>query len=615
MTGLYLAGLVAEHLALTLLPIAAGVLVAVSCGIRDRVVLLLIGLGTLGVLGAATFWVYLSSPRVGRWFAVAALVGCGLALGWSVLRCRSRLGAAIDVLRPLGAPTLFYAAQVGFMTMIGYLRGGMAEDNLAGRNRYMAGLPRDNELPLLFARQLQSSVRPLPKYLVPQWQASDRPPLQTGVYLLEQSVLGFDHFMHYQVIGIALQSLWVFGVWAFMAKTRLPGRVTALALAVIAFSGFTFVNTFFVWPKLFPAAYLMLVAAAVLSKDFARYRRSAVASTAIGVGVGCAMFGHPGSLFVILGLTIALLLARVWPSLKLLVAGGGAAALLYGPWIWFGSVYQPPGNFLIKWQLANARNFRNPTPLTEYLINAYKRAGPHEVLSNKLSNLATPFRDTLRYPGEVLAALRDSLAGAPDARVTRYQVIVSEFHYLIPALSLMALGPVLLLVQWLRLRLRPNGEPRPEYLRIGLLGIVCLLVNYLIWAMILFGPGTTTNVQGSYFMELCGFALGVVGWYTFAPRLCIALVAGQSVFALWLYGVATPQIALHVPPPGAISKSAALGAAAAFVLAMGALYLIWVGRADDGEPSDAEGASDDGATPDRSASRRITEADAEVVSA
>ncbi|MDT4957838.1 MAG: hypothetical protein QOD31_1637, partial [Pseudonocardiales bacterium] len=64
------------------------------------------------------------------------------------------------------------------------------------------------------------------------------------------------------------------------------------------------------------------------------------------------------------------------------------------------------------------------------------------------------------------------------------------------------------------------------------------------------------------------------------------------------------------PPPGPISSSAALGAAAAFAVAMGALYLIWVGRADEGEPSD-----DDGATPARSASRRITEADAEVVSA
>jgi len=43
------------HLALTLLPIVAGVFVAVSCGIRDRVFLLLIGTGVLGVLGAATF--------------------------------------------------------------------------------------------------------------------------------------------------------------------------------------------------------------------------------------------------------------------------------------------------------------------------------------------------------------------------------------------------------------------------------------------------------------------------------------------------------------------------------------------------------------------------------
>jgi hypothetical protein len=489
----------------------------------------------------------------------------------------------------------------------------MAENDMAGRSRYMVALPQDNKLPLLFARQLQSNVRPLPHYLVPQWQASDRPPLQTGVYLFEQSVLGHDTFMHYQVVGITLQSLWVFGVWAFMVNTRLPAGATALALAVVAFSGFTFENTFFVWPKLFPAAYLMLVAAAVLGQNFVRYRHSAVASTAIGVGVGCAMLGHPGSLLVVAGLAITLVVARVWPSLKLLVAGGGAAALLYGPWIWFGSVYQPPGDFLIKWQMANARNFRDPRSLSETVVAAYQRAGPRQVVSNKLQNLTRPFHDTLRHPGDMLAALRDSLTGSPGASAARYHVVVSEFDFLIPALGFMALGPILLLVKWIWLRLRPDDEPRPEYLRIGLLGIVCLLANYLVWAAVLFGPGTTSNVQGSYFLELFGFAVGVVGWYTFAPRLCIALVAVQSVFALWLYGLTPPKIAplkSHVPPPGPISSSAALGAAAAFAVAMGALYLIWVGRADEGEPSD-----DDGATPDRSASRRITEADAEVVSA
>jgi len=613
MTGLYLSGLVALHLALTLLPIVAGVFVAVSCGIRDRVLLLLIGMGVLGVLGAATFWAYLYSPHAGRWFAVAAVVGCGLALGWSVVRSRSRFGSSIDVLRPLAAPTLFFAAQVGFMTMMGYLRGGMALNDMAGRSRYMVALPQDSKLPLLLARQLQSPVRPLPHYLVPQWQASDRPPLQTGVYLFEQSVLGHDQFMHYQVVGIALQSLWVFGVWAFMVNTRLPGRATALALAVVAYAGFTFENTFFVWPKLFPAAYLMLVAAAVLGSSFARYRRNAVASTAIGVGVGCAMLGHPGSLFVIVGLAIALLVARVWPSRKLLLAGGGAAALLYAPWIWFGSVYQPPGDFLVKWQLANARNFRDPRSLSETVVAAYQRAGPRQVVSDKWQNLVRPFHDSLSHPGDMLAALRDSLTGAPGASAARYHVVVSEFDFLIPALGFMALGPVLLLVQWLRLRLRADGEPRPEYLRIGLLGIVCLLANYLVWAMVLFGPRTTSNVQGSYFLELCGFAVGVVGWYTFAPRLCVVLVAVQSVFALWLFGLTTPQIAplrSHVPPWGPISSSAALVGAAAFVVAMGALYLIWVGRVDEDEPSDG-----DAATPDMSASRRITEADPVTLSA
>ncbi len=578
MIGLYLSGMVALHLALTLLPVVAGVLVAVSYGVRDRIVLLLIGTGTLGVLGAATFWAYLCSASGGRWFAAAAVVGCALVIGWTVIRRRSRLSA--QALGPLLPPTLFYAALVGFTTMMGYLRGGISADDMAGRNRYLPGLPVDSKLPLYLAQQLQDPARPLPHYLARPWQTSDRPPLQTGVYLFQQSVLGHDHFMHYQLVGIALQSLWVFGVWAFMVKTRLPAPATALALAVTASSGFIFVNTFFVWPKLFPAAYLMLVAAAVLSSDFVRYRRDPVAAAAIGVGIGCAMLGHPGSLFAVLGLGVALLVVRVWPSRRLLLVGGGAAALLYGPWIWFGQVYQPPGDFLMKYQLARTRNYLDPGSLQEALVAAYRQAGWHQVLSNKLQNVAAPFHDTLRYPREILVALHAQLAGQSAAGLTaRNQAESSAFFHMIPALGFMALGPVLLLVQWIRLRVRQDTKPRPDYLRLGMLGIGCLVTSYLVWALMLFGPGTTTIQQGSYFLELGGFAVGVIGWYALAPRLCVALVVVQSVLAVWQYGIAVP-LPTHFMPPGPVLPSTAIGAAVAFVAAVGALYLMWVAPGD-----------------------------------
>ncbi|MEP7021357.1 MAG: hypothetical protein ABI808_11940 [Pseudonocardiales bacterium] len=574
MVALYLTGMVALHLALTLLPIAAGVLVAVSYGIADRVVLLLIGLGTLGVLGTATFWAYLANPALGRWFAAAALGVSAVAIGWGARRSRQRaLGGA---LWPLVPPVVFYTAVTGFMTMIGYLRGGMASDDVAARNRYVPNLPVDNTLPLRLARQLQSDTRPLRHFLAGHWQASDRPPLQTGIYLLEQGVLGHDHFMHYQVVGIALQSLWVFGVWAFMVKTRLPGRAVAMAIAVTACSGFVIVNSFFVWPKLLPAAYLMLVAAAVLGSDFLREKRDPVLAAAIGVGVACAMLGHPGSIFAVLGLVVTLLIVRVWPSRRFLLVGVGGAAVLYAPWIWFGQVYLPPGNYLMKVQLAHTTSFSDTRSLRAAAYDAYREAGLRGTLSNKLHNLASPFQHAPHYLHELLLWLQAQVSGTnADALAARISAEQSIFFWLVPALGLMSIGPVLLLAQWIRLRRRGDDEAPPEYLRVGLLGTATLLTSYVVWALVLFGPSTTVNHQGTYFVQLCGFALGVIGWYAIAPRVCVAVVCVQSGLSLWMYVFSSPPM-FDGAPRGPVIGSVAFAAVICFAIGLAGLYLMWI---------------------------------------
>ncbi|HEX4728765.1 MAG TPA: hypothetical protein VH298_13260, partial [Jatrophihabitans sp.] len=387
MTALYLTGLLGLHLALILLPLTAGSLIAAALGVRDLLLLTLAGVTGFGVLAMLTFWVYLVGPQVGHWFALGALLASLLGILWALRRTAWTYCAA------LLPPVAFLASYTLLMTALGYLRGGLHGADLTGRDRYLPNLSTDSQLPQIFARQLQASTRPLPHFLAAPWQASDRPPLQTGAYLLQQAPLGHGSFLDYQLASMVLQSFWVLGVWAFLRAARLGNRLVALGLAAVGFSGFAIVNTFYVWPKLLPAGYLMLAATALLGETFERYRRSWVAALLLGLAVGCAMLGHPGSLFG--ALALALLAARR-PSWRLALPAGAGLLVMYLPWLLFGKYYAPPGNFLTKWQLADVYNYRDQRSVGQAVSDAYRAAGWSGTVHNKWLNLTEPFHDSLQ---------------------------------------------------------------------------------------------------------------------------------------------------------------------------------------------------------------------------
>lgn len=581
MTALYLTGLVGLQLGLTLLVMAAGTLSALALGVTHRLILLMIGLAGFGVLGMLTFWVYLASAHAGRAFAIDAMLACPIVCVLAAIRIR-RAGTA-RLLRPLLPPVAFFATTTWFMTAIGYQRGGLHAADMTSRNRFVASLPNDNTLPYLLAKQLQDPSRPLPHFLAKPWQTSDRPPMQTGVYLLEQGVLGHVNFLHFQVVSMLAQSCWVFGVWAFMVAARMSRRAVALALAVTAFSGFAFVNTFFVWPKLFPAAYLMLAAAAVLGGSFETFRRSRGAGLALGVTIGCAMLGHPGSMFVVLALAITIFAVRAWPSWRLLLAAGVGAAVMYVPWMLFQKYYAPPGNFLTKYQLTPIRSYFNTQSLSSALRSSYEKAGWTTSLWNKWQNLLTPLHDWWGIWPKVWHSVTEhplQLSGTSD---TNYNVEHSIFFYFVPAMGLMAWGMVALLVRIVLARWRPSPgtEPQSWQLRIGLLSLVCLVVNWVIWAIALFGPRATVNHQGSYFLQLLGLCLGVIGWWLVSPRLCAVLVTVQCVYEVWIYGYGPPYKVGGARPINA-HNSTQLVLLSLLALA-GALASLWWLSRDDGE--------------------------------
>ena len=524
MIALHVAGMTLLFLAITLLVMAAGTLTALALGLTNRLLLLIVGLVNLGVLGMLVFWTYLIGSGVGRIVAAVLLLGCGLACVLAAGRVR-RAGTG-RLLLPLLAPTGFFCASSLFSAATGYLRGGTdLKLGLAGQSRYLMGLPDDNELPWYLIRQLQAPGRPLPHFLARPWQTSDRPPMQSGIYLLEHSLFGNGRFLDYQLVSLIAQSLWIFGVWAFLVSARVPSRLVALGLAVTAFSGFTIINTFFVWPKLLPGAFLMLVGAALLSGYLHRLRRSRGTGLLIGLAVGCAMLGHPGSIFVVISMALTLLVVRNRLSLRLIATAVLGVVVMYLPWMLFQRYYAPPGDFLDKFQLANTRNYLDKRSLPRAIADAYRAAGWHGTLSNKWHNLTRPFQDSMSYPAEIWHMLgRGPWSMNGGGSLAAYQAELSAFFDYVPALGFMAFGIIALVIRAVQLmrRERVLSDHPPtrsaarsaelfEPARVGLAGLLCLIITYVIWAAVLFGPGATIVIQSSYFMELIGFCLGAMG--------------------------------------------------------------------------------------------------------
>ncbi|HEX4729489.1 MAG TPA: hypothetical protein VH298_16895, partial [Jatrophihabitans sp.] len=138
MTAFYLTGLLGLHLALILLPLTAGSLIAAALGVRDLLLLTLAGLTGFGVLAMLTFWAYLAGPQVGHWFALGALLASLLGILWALRRTAWTYCAA------LLPPVALLATYALLMTALGYLRGGLHGADLTGRDRYLPNLSTDS---------------------------------------------------------------------------------------------------------------------------------------------------------------------------------------------------------------------------------------------------------------------------------------------------------------------------------------------------------------------------------------------------------------------------------------------------------------------------------------
>lgn len=468
-------------------------------------------LAASGIAAYLDFWAWVASPTLGHVVAIAFLLASAAVI--AIARPTVLLDDP-ELRKPFGILLLVVLAYLG----LAYSQGGFggvhwAKGGTAGNTTlamaYRYWLAPDNTLPLLFAQRLASHgslTVPILGTGPNAWHTSDRPPLQTGFVLMMFPFSGLKVFA-YQLIGTVLQALWIPSLWILL-RSRGVGAVRVLVVVLCtAATGAIFLNTVYVWPKMLAGAFALAALAVLLEQG----------SLAIVVALALlALLSHGGVAFSLLALLP--LMWRLRPNRAQVGWAVATAAALYVPWAAYQHFIDPPGNRLLKYQLAGIIVADRHSFLHD-LVRQYLNHPLHSFLLNKLFNI------------QVLAVIPSIWRTAPSGWAGFLAAVRgSEVTSLVVAGGLLWLSLVGLASPAVRRSLRPL---RPVF--------AFLLLTVVCWVIVEFGGSNAATVihQGSYAALVLAVALPAL-MATYLPRVAAATLIGVSVawfFVAWLPGL------------------------------------------------------------------------------
>jgi hypothetical protein len=420
--------------------------------------------------GYVSFWLYLYRTQLGILYSISVLIVC---LIWIIYLVRTkkyitlkRTNIIIPVLI-MFIVSLFYASTV-------FSCQSQSVDKSLNTQCHLNGITIDNLIPQIFAENVYQQQ---PTRLIGDWHGSDRPPLQSGITLLQSpfTLASSWRNMSYELLAVVCQCMWIAAVWLYGKKLRLRDSQLAFLLGFCIFSGFFFFNSVFTWPKLI-AGTLVLFATAIIYFEKRTLFYWTLAATAAGLG----LLAHSSAIFTLVPFGM-LVVANIWKnrSLNLIVLPLATLCLLVGPWLLYQKLYDPPGDRLVKWHIGGSEKIDNRS-FSSVFISSYNSAGFEKVLANKLSNIRTLFG---RIPPESHLYSQGFLGRLYDG----------EFRYVLFGLGVVNLGWIVLIINLRRKKYKPAKQLHDikNLIMISLLALA-------LWSLALFGPNTTSIHQGSY---------------------------------------------------------------------------------------------------------------------
>jgi hypothetical protein len=551
-TGQLIAGFVA-HSILIGLPGVAAVLLVMRRGLKSVPLLIAVALIASGAVSYAAFWAYLGSETIGTAWDFLVFAASLLAVGF----CWRAGGLDGEVLRKLRTPLLLWLLGSAFVLFFGFLHGGNSNAITTAAYRFSGELPSDNDIPRYFAEWFSTHGHQSPAVEYPGgWLTSDRPPLQIGYVLAQRGFFDTPQGLHYQILCVIENALWIPAMWALLITVPLRKVTRAVVMLAAMISDIAIVHGFFVWPKLIAAAFLLMALAIVISPEWDRYRRDWRVAALLGGLLALSMLSHGSSIFGVIPLVI-LAAFRGIPNWRWLLAGLAGLLIFYVPWQAYQKYEVPPGNRLLKWQLAGEIEINSEGTL-ESIENAYSHEGVGGTIDLKEEN----FEEMVGWPrtkNELETGIEDLEQGKPGLAVANLRW--DRFFCLFPFLGILLLGPIAMIVAWLTKKKRDPGEWRFALLCFAFFAVACVS-----WGLLLFGsPEARTQIHvGSLAVPLLGLVGCIVGMRAAYPRAGVALALVNVVFVLLLYAPSfTPVVAgtSYSPLNGLLTVLSLLGIA------------------------------------------------------
>lgn len=471
---------------------------------NDASELIIIPLLISGLLGYATFFAFLLNPLLGKIVSVSL----GILLPVLILAKTTRTRISQP---PYSWPLLIvWMSGCGLIYLcLLYLPALPWAPEQQSAFRFIDGLPEDATIPQTLADRLYSA-RPIKPFII-DWLSSDRPPLETGIYLQIRScltLLPLDNGLLYQCVGTWTQLFWIPAVWLVCQRLKLSGMRTTCVLGLVACTGFTLLNSTYVWPKLLAGAYGLLTGVILIDTNKPLQPRLFVLAA---VSAALGWLAHGGVMFSLLALLPLIALRsgffRQWRGIA---CGGTAFILVATPWLAYQKYYDPPGNRLLKWHLAGVRDL-DARPFSQTLHESYAALESADWLENKSANLQRVFSGDF-------SPLADFIS--PSARPRR----TDEFFHVFRALGVLNIG--WLLLPWLFFYGHRIDLPLAARLA------AWLIVTLAVWILLMFEPGSTVIHQGSYTMMLTALLLTATAVTAIHPIAAMAIAAWHLVYFL-----------------------------------------------------------------------------------
>jgi hypothetical protein len=523
-----LVGMVAHGL-LIALPGVAAVLLVMRRGMKSVPLLIGVGLVASGAVSYVAFWAYYGSETIGTTWDFFVLGGSLLAVGF----CWREGGYDGELLRKLSTPLTLWIFGSGFILFFGFLHGGAHNPLPMSAYRFSGELPSDNDIPRYFVEWFATHGHQHPPEYPGEWLFSDRPPLQVGYVLAQRGFFHTETGLHYQIIAVMENCLWIPAMWAVLVAVPLRKLTRSLAMLAAMISDIAIVHGFFVWPKLIAAAFLLAALAVILSPDWRSDRRDPRVAILIGAMLALSMLSHGSSIFGVVPLVIFAAFRGV-PNWRWLAVALAGLLLFYVPWSAYQKYADPPGNRLLKWQLGGETEINSEGTL-EAIENGYKREGVDGTIDLKEEN----FEEMAGWPrtkNEWNGAIAALEQGRPGEAVAKLRW--DRFFSLFPFLGIALLGPIAMLIAWLTKKKRdPEGWRDPDEWRFSLLCFAFFALACITWGLLLFGtPEARTTIHvGSLAVPLLGLVGCVIGMRSVYPRIGIGLALVNVVFVLLLY--------------------------------------------------------------------------------